>query len=97
MPSRRPGRAAAPARTGLTPVSASYNTSASENKSADAPAGNPCACSGAMYATVPITSPVTVNESPPSTRATPKSVSRASPAGEVGRSGISTLDGLTSR
>ena len=70
-------RAAAPARTGLTPLRASYRTSASENRSADAPAGSPCACSGAMYATVPITSPVRVSESPPSTRATPKSVSRA--------------------
>ena len=97
VPSRRPGWVPSPARTGLTPVSASYSTSARENRSADAPAGSPCACSGAMYATVPITSPVMVSESPPSTRATPKSVNLASAAGEVGRSGMSTLDGLTSR
>ncbi len=42
-------------------------------------------------------SPVRVSESPPITRATPKSVSFAGWAGLLGRSGTSTLDGFTSR
>ena len=44
-----------------------------------------------------MTSPVRVSESPPMTRATPKSVSFAGWARLVGWSGTSTLDGLTSR
>ncbi len=56
----------------------------------------PSACSGAIYAAVPITSPVRVSVSAPSSRATPKSVSLATAPGP-GCSGMSTFEGLTSR
>ncbi len=39
-----------PLAIGLTPVSASYSTSASAYRSAGAPASSPAACSGAIYA-----------------------------------------------
>ncbi len=50
-----------------------------------------------MYAAVPMTSPVRVSESPPITRATPKSVSLAGCARLVGCSGMRMFDGFTSR
>ena len=50
-------RAAVAPENGTTPVAISYSTAPSENKSERASNSSPRACSGDMYATVPMELP----------------------------------------
>ena len=63
------------AANGTVPASISYAITASAYWSLLLPTGRPSACSGDMYAGVPITTPLRVSRVPCSARAIPKSVS----------------------
>ncbi len=79
-------------RSGCPPASSSYSTMPAEYTSLGGPTRRPDACSGDMYATVPITSPSCVSVSASMRRAMPKSMTLTCPS-----LASITFCGLTSR
>ena len=77
---------------GLCPTAASYSTTPSEYRSLRFVAGSPSSRSGAMYATLPMTSPVAVWSAPLTLLAMPKSAICIEPSAPIRR-----FDGLMSR
>ena len=90
--SRGPCGASTSARTGAGPASASQSITPTAQTSAASVASSPASRSGAMYASVPGTSPCAVSVSASAMRASPKSSSRTETRVAVGEQDVRRLD-----